>query len=258
MKDIRIKTYPLLAAFFLLILFSCKKDNKGDSANLTVKLIDSPGNYEEVNIDISHVQVHIDEGPGWITVPSNPGIYNLLELTNGTDTVIANGDLPTGTISQVRLVLGNNNSIKVNGQTHPLSTPSAQQSGLKINVHQGLKSDFTYTLLLDFDAARSIVETGSGSYILKPVIRAIAQPLDGGISGTVVPIAANPAIYAIKGTDSIGTYPDAAGNFMIKNLVGGYYNVYFSPASGFNDTLVQGVLVQNGFITDMDTIPISQ
>lgn len=248
----------LTIALCLLFFYSCKKEEKAGFAQFNLRLTDSPGNYEEINIDFKEARVHINEGPGWVTLSSNPGIYDLLKLTNGTDTLIANASLPIGTISQVRLILGQNNTIKVNGVIHNLLTPSAEQSGLKINVHQPLADNITYTLLLDFDAARSIVETGNGEYILKPVIRAIAQPLDGGIKGVISPVAANPAIYAITGTDSVATYPDGSGNFLIKGLSSGTYSVYFAPSGGFNDTLINGVNVTNGIITDMGLIPLSQ
>jgi hypothetical protein len=252
------KLNSLLILIAIVILSGCKKEEKPGSAEFNLRLTDSPGNYEEINIDFREARVHISEGPGWITLNSNAGIYDLLKLTNGTDTLIANATLPIGTISQVRLVLGTENTIKINGELQPLQTPSAEQSGLKLNIHQPLAENITYTLLLDFDAAKSIAETGSGGYILKPVIRAIAQALDGGIKGMVTPVAANPAVYAITGTDSISTYTDAAGNFLIKGLASGSYSVYFAPATGYNDTTVTGVTVTHGVITDLGLIQLSE
>lgn len=248
----------LIILLSIVFLFSCKKDDEAGSAQFQLRLTDSPGNYQEINIDFLEARVHIEEGPGWVSLNSNAGIYDLLKLTNGTDTLIANAQLPVGTITQVRLILGSNNTIKVNDTLYDLKTPSAEQSGLKINVHQTLADDISYTLILDFDAAKSIVESGNGEYILKPVIRAIAQPLDGGIKGVIIPVSANPAVYAISGSDSVSTFPDATGNFLIKGLSAGNYNIYFAPATGYNDTTVTGVVVTTGVITDMGTIPISQ
>lgn len=62
------------------------------------------------------------------------------------------------------------NSVMVDSVIHPLQTPSAQQSGLKIKIDKDLDLDIN-TLTLDFDAEKSIVETGNGGYILKPVIK---------------------------------------------------------------------------------------
>ncbi len=252
-------TFLLALVAALFTLPACNKDDSNArTAPFQLRLTDSPGNYDEVNIDVLSARVHIDGGIGWVSLATNAGIYDLLQLTNGTDTLIANADLPYGTISQVRLLLGPNSTIKVNGVVHPLATPSAQQSGLKINVHQELLQNITYTILLDFDVAQSIVEHGNGTYSLKPVIRAIANPLDGGIEGTVVPAASSPVVYAINGPDSVSAIADATGYFFIHHLQSGSYNVWFAPDSAYNDTLVSGVSVTTGTITNMGIIPISQ
>ncbi len=43
-----------------------------------------------------------------------------------------------------------------------MKTPSAQQSGLKLNVHEEFLQGVAYEYIIDFDAARSIVKTGNG------------------------------------------------------------------------------------------------
>lgn len=58
----------------------------------------------------------------------------------------------------------------VDSVLHPLETPSAQDSGLKIKVDKDLNLDIN-TPTFDFVAAQSIPETGNGTYKLKPVIR---------------------------------------------------------------------------------------
>jgi hypothetical protein len=62
------------------------------------------------------------------------------------DTLLGDIELPAGKVSQLRLILGSNNSIKVAGQVLllPLTTPSAQQSGLKVQIHTDLKEGITY------------------------------------------------------------------------------------------------------------------
>ncbi len=61
----------------------------------------------------------------------------------------------------------------VDSVLHELKTPSAQQSGLKINVHADISNVDVFNLLIDFDAEESVVEQGNGGYILKPVIKVI-------------------------------------------------------------------------------------
>jgi hypothetical protein len=84
------------------------------------------------------------------------------------DTLIAEANLPAGTIQEVRLILGTNNSVKMNEVTFPLSIPSGGTSGFKIKVNKPLKT--FQTLVVDFDAGLSVNQVGS-SYTLRPVLK---------------------------------------------------------------------------------------
>ncbi len=247
-----------VAGFLLLSIFwmACSDDNQ--TAKLEVRLTDAPGDYEEVNIDIQSVEINNGDGnSGWTTLDVESGVYNILELTNGLDTLLASTELPAGRISQIRLILGDNNSVKVNGETKPLSTPSAQQSGLKLNLQAELAEGITYTITLDFDAARSIVRRGNGSYSLKPVIRALEKATSGSIKGTVTPLEASPAVFAISGTDTVATaYTDEAGKFMLRSIPAGTYTVSFDPKTGYVPQQKESVTVTLGTITDLGAVTI--
>ena len=96
------------------VVFSCSEDSK--TARLNIRLTDAPGDFEEVNVDIQEVKVHAsggDQENGWKSLDITAGVYNLLEFTNGLDTLLGSIELPAGKVSQIRLVLGSNNSIKV-------------------------------------------------------------------------------------------------------------------------------------------------
>lgn len=242
-----------------LLWLACSK-NDSSTARLQVRLTDAPGDYQEVNIDILRVEVNSEEGTqtaGWKALTIKNGVYNLLKFSNGLDTLLGSADLPTGRISQIRLILGTNNTVKVGGIVNPLSTPSAQQSGLKINVQVELTKGITYTIKLDFDAARSIVLNGNGSYSLKPVIRAITEATSGAIKGSVTPLDAAPAVFAIIGAGTVGadtigtTYTDSAGKFLLSGLSAGTYTVSFNPKSGFQSLQVENINVQIGQVTDL-------
>jgi hypothetical protein len=254
-------TYLLSSVGALIIIsFFLSSCNDEKNARVEVRLTDAPGDYEEVNIDIQEVQIHSGEGnenSGWISLNINPGVYSLLELTNGLDTLLGTLELPAGKVSQIRLTLGNNNTIKADGETSALSTPSSQQSGLKLNLHATLKEGVTYRLLLDFDVARSIVKNGAGNYILKPVIRTISEATSGAIKGGVSITQSTPAIYAIDGLDTLGTtYADSTGHFLIKGLPAGTYTISFAPASGYSIEAVNDVTVTLGNVTDLGVITV--
>ncbi len=160
----------------LVSLSGCKKD-EGES-RMTVKMVDAPGDFQQVNVEVLKVQVN-HSGAGWIDLPTNGGIYDLLTLQNDVSaTLVDVGVLPSGHLNQFRLILGDDNTVMVDSVYYPLSTPSAQQSGLKINLNSDFEPNVYYQLLLDFDAANSIVTQGNGGYSLKPVIKVLSiQPL---------------------------------------------------------------------------------
>lgn len=255
-----IKTAKIFLLGLASIFFVCCDSDDDKAAKVQIWLTDAPGDYQEVNIEIQEVNVHVgddDKESGWRSLPVRKGIYNLLDLTNGLDTLLGEMELPAGKISQVRLVLGDNNTVKINGDVFELSTPSAQQSGLKLQVHQTLSPGITYRVLLDFDVARSIVITGNGNYILKPVIRSITEAQDGAIKGIVTPAASTPAVYAIVGQDTVGTtYADAEGRFLIRGLATGTYNVSFAPNFNYLPATKSSVQVTIGNVTDVGTVTI--
>src|SRR6478735_6394220 len=107
---------PVMLLGVALSFRSCNKDNDGTgSSKMEVRLTDAPGDYAKVLIDIQSVQIHVDDKDdekGWTTLSNiNPGIYNLLDFSNGKDTLLAASNFPAGKISQIRLVLGQNNSV---------------------------------------------------------------------------------------------------------------------------------------------------
>lgn len=163
----------IFSLFFLTLSFlACKKDNAGadGTATLQVRLTDAPVAYDKVNIDIQQVRVNFrDDSTGWVSLPTNAKVYNLLGLQNGVDTLLASGTVQTGIVKEIRFILGNNNTIVVNGVTYPLTIPSGSESGLKIKVDKRLNATLE-TLIIDFDAALSIKSENDG-YKLRPVLK---------------------------------------------------------------------------------------
>lgn len=246
--------------FVSLSFVACKKNQTSGTSRLTVSLTDDPGSYDAVNVDIQDIQVNTGSDTGWTSLPlARKGVYNLLDFKNGLDTLLTSSELPAGTLSQIRLVLGNNNSVVVNGVNNPLSTPSAQQSGLKLNVHATLVEGIEYKLWLDFDAGRSVVETGNGNYILKPVIRTYSEATSGAIKGSVVPANSHSTAYAIQNTtDTIASAvaDTTSGNFLIGGLPAGNYSVAIH-AGGYADTTLPGN-VTTGSVTDLGSVQLHQ
>jgi len=166
-------TVVLAVAALTVTFYACQKENSSGNTNLKIRLTDNPFNATEVNVDIQKVRVKLSadsSDDGWIDLNTYPGVYNLLELQNGIDTVLAQGLIPTGTLREVRFVLGTENSIMIDSTVYPLTIPSGSESGLKIKLNKQLNASVD-SLIIDFDAALSILQTGTGEYKLKPVLK---------------------------------------------------------------------------------------
>jgi hypothetical protein len=248
----------LSVSAFISIFSACKKDREETGTTpFELRMTDATTNvYSAVNIDVQGVEVKTSNGAS-VLLNVNSGVYNLLDYSNGVDTLLAYGDVSTSTVSQVRLILGSNNTVVSNGDTFALATPSAQQSGLKLNVHSELVAGVTYRMLIDFDANTSIVQEGNGSYSLKPVIRVVAQAESGSIHGTVMPAAALPAlVFAVQGSDTVSTYTDANGNFLLRGMAAGTYSVTIVPQAPFSQQTISNVNVTVGVLTEMNIITV--
>ena len=251
--------FILFSSFFI----ACNKSNNNENAHLQLYLTDDPGDYEAVYIDVKDVQINVtgDGDEGWQSLTGvKPGSYNLLDLVNDKDTLLADALIPSGKLHQIRLILGTENYVKIGGEMIKLETPSAQQSGLKLNVQQNVTGGILYTMVLDFDVARSIVNTGGGKYNLKPVIRTVLAAAGGSIKGFVSPDTVSTAVIALQGPDTIATtYTGVDGGYLIKGLDAGAYSLHFLPSnSSFLDDAKDAVIVTTGNVTVVDTVYLHQ
>ena len=250
----KIPTFIILTLIATLLISCSKVIDDEKMAKLTFLLTDAPAEFEKVNIDIVGIQAIINDSI--IDLEVQTGIYNLLDFANGKDTLIVDQEVPAGKLSQVRLLLGEDNTLLIDNASFDLKTPSAQQSGLKLNIHQDFLPGVAYEYIIDFDAGKSIVKTGNGKFILKPVIKVFTEAVSGAIEGVISPVNARPWIYAISESyDTSSTFSDTiSGRFMFKGLSDGKYNLEFKPLAPFSDSTLNDILVNTGTVTKLDTL----
>ncbi|MCE3263208.1 MAG: hypothetical protein K0R43_2287 [Pseudoduganella sp.] len=242
----KVSLLPLISS--ALLLAACGGGGGGASpppaqtmGTLGVSLTDAPAcGFDAVNVTVSKVRVHQsaaagENDSGWtdLTLPAGRKI-NLLSLTNGVMESLGQTSLTAGTYSQVRLVLdpntGNgmaNSVLPTGGSETALDTPSAVQSGIKMNANFTVEAGQRYDLVLDFDACKSIVTKGNGRYALKPVVKVIPTAMNG-ISGALetAALADGVTISAQQGGNVIAsTVPTSTGDFALTRLPVGNYDV---------------------------------
>jgi hypothetical protein len=245
---LRNSTSSLILGLLVTLMISGCSDPDGSAQGvLAVSLTDGPAcGFDEVNVTVSNVRVHQsssagDKAAGWADITLDPprkiNLLNLNDPTQPNFALESLGQTPmaAGHYTQLRLGLISNtgnqplaNSIVLSGTTTeiPLDTAGGIQTGIKL-IHQfevgaGERTD----LLLDFDACKSIVQTGSTTYKLQPVIKVIPTPLNG-INGFLDNTLPNVIVSAQQNGDIVRrTVMNAqTGEFFLGHLDPGTYEV---------------------------------
>jgi hypothetical protein len=236
-------------------------------------LTDAPAcGYDAVNVTIERVRVHAsnsaaESDSGWSEVVLQPARrVNLLDLTNGVLVDLGQTRLPAGKYTQLRLVLGTNggatplaNSVVPSGGVETaLTTPSAAQSGIKVDLDLDVAEGQTADVVLDFDACKSVVRRGnSGAYNLKPRVTAISVTAGAGqrVVGYLAPAIARPTTQVSVQTAGVpvkSTVPDGTGTFVLYPVPPGTYDLVVTSA-GHVTALVTGVTVSASTQTDVNS-----
>ena len=216
---------------------------------MSFAVTDAPAcGYDHVWVTVQKVSVNqnssaSDTDPGWTDLTLSPAQrIDLLSLTNGVLQELGTVPLPAGHYSQVRLVLASNTSASApenavqptGGSVTALTTPSGQQSGVKLQVNADVAAGQQADLVLDFDACKSVVKAGnSGKYILKPVIAAVPRVVTGiqGVVTMTLSLSSTTISAQQNGAVVRSTMPDASGNFSIPYLAAGTYTVVITSDS---------------------------
>jgi len=233
------------------------------TGHVELYLVDSPVDFDDVVLDVQAVRVHhadADTTEGWEDVNSDPMLVHLLDLTNGVTALLGEADLPEGMYDRIRLVLGEDNVVIVDGVEHELMVPSGQQSGFKIHHEFAIASGEPYEAIIDIDAARSVHRTGNDRYMLRPVMRVHGMMDVGHIAGTVLPLAAEPIVWTMAGEDTVQTFADpVSGEFRLMALPEGTYDVHCeATVDGWDDATVTGVMVAPMQPTVLDTVQLQE
>lgn len=263
-----------------VVFYSCQKEVSGDGSEMTD--IDKPHAvtiyltdhqtpiFDSVFIDLRRLEVKLEDdslpNDGWVSLNINPGIYNILRFRNGLDTLFATGTLPNARLKKIKLVLGTQNSAMKDGQSFPLRVKDEDREVIANLDNSNFEITSTGQVLfwIDFDAGNSIQADNSGSgsgngYRLKSHIKIFTRSLSGRIEGKILPRAADAIVKTVIGSDTATAIPDDDdGEFKIVGLNAGTYKVLIDGQHGYNDTVINNVIVRNREDTHLPTITLHQ
>jgi hypothetical protein len=280
----------IIAALFI---FACNKTSSTKSnsnipagqSQLSVYMMDGPIQMDSVLLDITQVRVEVDtattEGAadnpnqwdanycGWGRGPSNkslvwdtlsitPGIYNLLALRNGTDTLLSSSLITSGKILKIEVTLGSSNKIYTDSTTSYPLVIFGPNNYFTINVSRTNVADVSnneFKLWLDFNLSRSVI-FWNGQFYLDPFFTVFNDQVMAKIQGTVLPFGADALVTAISGADTLYAIPFWTGQYQFRNVPAGTYSISFTGAYGYSDTTISSIVVDSSQTTNVPTITL--
>jgi hypothetical protein len=259
------------------------------SQNLSVFLTDNPALFDKVLIDIRQLELCVDtsdhhssgndddrdddnSGRGgsnddddddkdddfsnddhscnWQNFNIRTGVYDLLSLRNGVDTLLGSAQIPAGRIRKIRVTLGTNNSVVIDSVSYPLTLGDNGQQSIEIKVSDDdlqMNGNRQGRINIDFDAGRSIISRDN-RFFLFPKLKSFCDEKSARIEGRVLPVAAAPVLVSVyNATDSSMAIPDSKdGEFKIRGLKEGTYSVAYRGSNGYRDTVINNIILSRG------------
>ena len=254
-----------------VLLAACGgSDKETGNGSLRVALTDAPScGFDAVHVTVQKVRIHqsasaADGDSGWSEIVVNPAQrLDLLSLQNGVLAELGQTPLAPGKYQQMRLVLAANNATTplansvtpTGGSETALTTPSALQSGLKMNVDLTIEANKMADMVIDFDACKSVVSAGnSGQYHLKPVLKVIPRFVSGVQGFVDLSLANGNTLVTLQQAGVVvrATSPDSSGKFLLQPVAAGTYDLVLT-APGHVTRVVTGVTVTADTVTPFNT-----
>jgi Domain of unknown function (DUF4382) len=261
--------YALIAITAAATWFSaCQKDvpNPADpnagKKKINIVMMDNPSlDLRRVLVDIQMVEVKIEDESVtphleyWDTLDARPGIYDLLKLQNGVDTLLASGFIaPAGKIQKLRLTLGSRDSVQVDNVTYPLRI-KGNNNKIIIDIPDVDQIDpNNFVIWIDFDAHGSVIRENNNQFELRPKLKTFSSNKTSRLRGEVKPDDANAILMAIAGGDTLIAIADDDGDFEFRGLKGNTCRLEVNGQNGYQDTVITNIALRPGDRTELPRI----
>ncbi len=270
------KTLSIVAIGAALSLTSCKKDeapspnssSQAGDQSFKVRMTDNPGNYSALDVEIVSISA-MNSNNEWVELNNSTQTVSVLELTNGKETTLAfKNNVDAGVYTKLKIKFSQNNRLTLNSFLSGGSSSSIINVGVNvgsttdineeviIEIDESISSTTNADVLIDFNVAESVIEN-SGNYMIDPVITVISDA-QTGVKGEIE----NDTRAALKFEMSTNTemsytaYTDDEGNFMVRGMADGDYNLTVMPDQDEDNSLnssysFSNITVVDGQITNL-------
>ena len=279
----------------ILLFFACSKNSSSNTnpnipkgqSQVSTYIMDGPGDFFKVLIDIRQISIEVDTAMKqadqdnddqwddnydgehrdaghksviWDTLSITPGVYDLLSLRNGVDTLIGTGIFKTGKIVKIKVTLGSDNTVYIDSTTHfSLNFPGSDTTHtFSINVRREDVDDVSgneFKMWIDFNIARSIFFV-NGEFLLQPFFEVFDDETGAKVSGQVLPEGDGALVTGYMGTDTIYAIPNDDGRFKFRNVPVGNWSFNFKGANGYQDTTISNIAVDSTATVTLPTITL--
>lgn len=290
MKSKNIFFAAFMALAVSLLTTACNKNSSSEAPvpqgkqQLSLYLTDAPALFDHVLINIKSVKVLIDtctntrahdkddwDGRGdnenkkdscmiWEDMKVNPGIYDVLKLRNGIDTVLASSSITKGYIRLIKIEIGPSNSLVKDSVTYPLALPAYAKNYILLKLRGDEFDEYLpgkSRLWIDFDINKSIYQGRDNRFYLNPRCHYFIVQSTGSVAGRVLPQDANSVITLYNSTDTAYALPNRDGYFKMRGLKDGKYAAFFNASNnGYRDTTINNIIVASPNETSLGVIKL--
>lgn len=277
MKTKNILFVAFMALAVSLVMTACSKNSSSETAvpqgkqQLSLYLTDGPALFDKVLINIKSIKVLIDTCPNtrshdngnwnewgehenkkdsclvWENLNIPSGIYDVLQLRNGKDTLLASSNITKGYIRLIKIEIGTNNSLVKDSVTYPLALPAYAKNYILLKLRGDEFDEFLpgkSRLWIDFDINKSIYQGYDNRFYLNPRCHFFTVQSTGSIVGRVLPREAYSVITVYNTTDTAYALPNRDGYFKLRGLKDGKYSAFFNASNnGYKDTTIHNITV---------------
>jgi len=240
---IKYKPIFLISWLIAICCFSCTETTDNRSL-VNILLIDTPGDFDEVWIEVNGVEVLPSGSRGsesnatWVNIPyeATSNMVLVSDLVDDNRLLVGRVEILSGDISKIRLDLGEVAYLVKDGNRIDMSLSPVLEDLLTLDVVISIESGFSYDIFLDLDLSQSIVAEPNGGFKFEPKLRAFVSSGLGNIQGQVFPLTAPPHIVATTTADTFSTLTANDGGFLLKGLSPDTYQIKIAAPPGYQDT----------------------